>query len=117
MAKQRRSAKSDKSLVKDRTNYLKSVANPKATFRSKKEAEKFAKSIFEQTGAKYIVDGKTAHLDSITTRNVERSTDFKKIKRDLATQSKSARGKKAKALEQLGRRESFWSWSVGETNE
>lgn len=126
MAKKRRAnakrsakskAKLEKSVAQDRVRYLKSVANPKVTFKSKRDAEQFAKTIFKDTGAKYIVDGKTAHLDSITKHNVERSTDFKRIKRDLATQSNKAKGKKARALEQLGRRESFWSWAVGETNE
>jgi len=104
-------------LVTDRLQYLKNAANPRVNFKSKKEAEAFAKEIYKQTGAKYTVTGKTAKLESITKDSVRHSADFKRIQRDLRSRSKSAKGKKAKALEELGRRESFWNWAVGETNE
>lgn len=115
--KRRSSKKVDKQLVSDRVTYLKSIANPSVTFRTKADAEKFARDVYRDTGAKYKVSGKTAKLQSVTRDAVSKSRDFGSIKKDLKSRSKSARGKKAKALEQLGRRESFWNWSVGETNE
>lgn len=114
---QAKAQRRENALVSDRLEYLKNVANPRVNFKSKKEAEQFAQAIYKETGAKYTVSGKTAKLDNITKDSVRRSSDFKRIQRDLRSRSKSAKGKKAKALEELGRRESFWNWAVGETNE
>lgn len=50
-------------------------------------------------------------------REIRESGEMKNIIHDLRTKSNAARGRKARALVQLGLRDESWNWAVGETNE
>ncbi|MBX5459203.1 MAG: hypothetical protein IRZ31_20105 [Thermogemmatispora sp.] len=48
---------------------------------------------------------------------IVRSREFRQLLSDLRRPANSPRGKKARALVDLGRRESWWDWNVGDTPE
>lgn len=106
----------DKRIVKDRVSFLESVAGDQV-FKSTKDARQFANIQLLETGIVYTVTGKqrTARYKRVDFDAVKNSSSMKQIRNDLRLKSRSARGRKAKALEALGRRENFFDWPVGET--
>jgi len=85
-----------------------------------KDASKRAVKAYEKAKAEQAAFKKetNALLGAKPTREtVANSTEWKRLMSDLKSKSKSARGRKAKALVQLGMRDSSWSWAVGETQD
>lgn len=120
MAKRRASKNVDKRLVNDRINFLLSddLQFPKtATFRTRAEAVDFAAEQMATNGLDYDIKkgSRTARLMKPDIETVRHSTSMRQIRDDLRTKSKRPGGKRARALEALGRRESFFDWPVGET--
>lgn len=76
----------------------------------------FARKVERETGIVYKVRGTKATLVKVDRAKVKTSSSMKRIVNDLKSKSNSARGRKAKALQELGRRESFYDFAVGETN-
>lgn len=56
-----------------------------------------------------------AQRHGVTRGEARRSPELKRIVRDLRSKDNSPGGRKARALEALGRREPEWRWQVGDT--
>jgi hypothetical protein len=107
----------DKRLVNDRVSFLKANALHTKTFKTRDAAIEFASEQMLVNGLDYDVKkrGRTVTLKGVDFKAVQESTEMKQIRNDLRTKSRSATGKRARALEALGRRENFFDWPVGET--
>lgn len=108
--------KSYNSIVTDRAKFLRANAIQSKTFRTANAARMFARKVERETGIVYKVRGTKATLVKVDRAKVKSSSSMKRIVNDLKSKSNSARGRKAKALQELGRRESFYDFAVGETN-
>jgi signal recognition particle subunit SEC65 len=133
MAKRKRSythtaaylAKQSAKIIDDRINYLSATTARIVTAPNKREAERMQSNALNTLGVKYDVQSRfhngrkeyRLQRRAIQQKAVEKSSEMQRIYRGLASKSKSARGAKAKALEQLGRRDTFWDFAVGDTNE
>lgn len=112
-------------LLSDRVDYLKRHATPAQTFRTKRDAETFIRQAANDYGARYDLQSRPhgtrkewrARFVKVDRQRVAESSEYKRILKDLRSRSKSATGRKAKALEELGRREPWFNFAVGETNE
>lgn len=112
-------------LLADRIAYLEASTVQTMQFATKRAADKAKKDALEELGVLYEVQSKTVGKKTewrlkrkrISTSAVDASYSMETIRKDLAKRGSSARGAKARALEQLGRRETFWDFAVGDTNE
>lgn len=104
-------------IVDDRVAFLERDTFKKISFKTRKEAVDFAVREMLETGIDYNVPkGKTfAVRERVDRRAVQESSSMKRILADLKTGGTRRNSKRANALEQLGRRESFFDWPVGET--
>lgn len=118
MAKRKRTTrKVDARLVRDRVAFLQYNAVKVRSFPTRQAALDFAVEQQLETGLDYSVAkrGRTARLQAIDSESVRASSEMVRIRNDLREGSRRVGGRKARALEALGRRENFFDWPVGET--
>lgn len=114
-----------KSILDDRVSFLENTTAKIVPAANKRAAEQLQRQAKRELGVTYDVqsrkvNGKTQYRlkrRKVGRTDVRDASETKRIIDALHSKSKAARGRKAKALEQLGRREAFWDFAVGDTNE